>query len=878
MKDSSPLVLVDGSSYLFRAFHALPRLTNSRGRETGAIRGVISMLRKLQEDYPDSRMIVIFDPRGGTFRDKLYPAYKANRPSMPDELREQIQPIHDIIRLMGIPLLIVDGVEADDVIGTLARQAGEEQRKVLISTGDKDLAQLVDDRVHLVNTMNNTLLDADGVQRKFGVRPEQMVDYLALTGDASDNIPGVPKVGPKTAAKWLQEHGSVAALLEVKDSIKGKVGENLRASIDQLSLAQRLVTIVTEVELPVQLAELHPGEPATDQLREIFTELEFKTWLEAFREQAQPAPELAVTAITDPASLASWLAGLDAARPLSVAEAGSPGEADGCLALAQDDAVAALPLALLRKNEQLAESLQKALSGFTLVGHDLKKIWHLLAGFGVTGLVAGFDVMLESYVLNSIASKHRLEDLSLACLNQSLTSEEELLGRGAKRKPFAALAEADLGNWAGGRAKAGGKIHAVLWPRLSETPSLQALLTELEMPLLGVLAKVEQQGVLVDADLLRQQSEELAERLAELEAGAHELAGGPFNLASPRQLQEILFDRLGLPVQKKTRTGQPSTAEEVLQELAHDYPLPGIIMRHRMLSKLKSTYTDQLPLQVRAESARIHTTYHQAVAATGRLSSADPNLQNIPIRTEEGRRVRQAFIAPPGTRLMAADYSQIELRIMAHLSADEGLVQAFADGRDVHGTTAAEVFGVPYTEVTTAQRRSAKAINFGLIYGMSAFGLARQLGVSRPAAQDYMNRYFVRYPGVRDYMEQTRAQAAKTGHVETLFGRRLYLPEITSRNYQRRQAAERTAINAPMQGTAADIIKRAMLGVDAELTKRRLKARMIMQVHDELVLEVPEDELEQVRELVSDCMLRAAELSVPLEVETGTGDNWDAAH
>ena len=876
MKDMSPVVLVDGSSYLFRAFHALPRLTNSKGRETGAIRGVIAMLRKLRDDYPDGRMIVVFDARGGSFRDQLYTQYKANRPSMADELREQIQPIHDIIRLMGIPLLIVEGVEADDVIGTLARQAEEEQYHVIISTGDKDLAQLVSDRVHLINTMNNTLLDVQGVMEKFGVKPGQIVDYLSLIGDTSDNIPGVPKVGPKTAAKWLQEYGSLDAVLAAADGIKGKVGENLRASFAQLSLAKQLVTIVTEVDLPAGLQELKATEPATDELRTLFTELEFRTWLEEFREEDESADELTVTQLKDLEGLDAWLPALAQDQPVALAVVAGTEQA-GCLALAQGDAVAAIQFQTIREAEGVAEMLGSLFAELTLVGHDLKKAIHQLSELDIDTLDAGFDIMLESYVLNSTGSKHRLEDLALACLDQSLVSEEELLGKGARKKPLSSLGPDQVCPWVGSRAMAGERIHRTLWPRLADTPTLGRLFTDLEMPLLGVLAKVERQGVLVDAGLLRQQSEELALRLERLETSAFELAGEAFNLASPKQLQQLLFDKLGLPILRKTQTGQPSTAEEVLQELAHDFPLPQIIMQHRALSKLKSTYTDQLPLQVHSDS-RIHTTYHQAVAATGRLSSADPNLQNIPIRTKEGRRVRQAFISPPGYQLIAADYSQIELRIMAHLSADPGLMQAFAEGQDVHRTTAAEVFGMPLAEVTNDQRRSAKAINFGLIYGMSAFGLARQLAVSRVSAQDYINRYFDRYPGVRDYMERTRHQAAETGYVETLFGRRLYLPEINSRNIHRKQAAERTAINAPMQGTAADIIKRAMLGVDAELALRELKARMIMQVHDELVLEVPDEELEQVRELVCNCMLQAAELSVPLEVETGTGENWDTAH
>lgn len=882
MNDGSLVVLVDGSSYLFRAFHALPSLTNSQGLETGAVKGVINMLRKLQKDYPGSQLIVVFDPKGKTFRDDIYPEYKATRPSMADELRRQIQPIHDIIRLMGLPLVIVDRLEADDVIGTLAKEAEAAGHKVVISTGDKDLAQLVSDRVHLINTMTDTLLDAAGVQEKFGVAPGQIVDYLALIGDTSDNIPGVPKVGPKTASKWLMEYGSLDALLAAKEEIKGKVGENLRASLDLLPLSKKLVTIVTDADLPAPLAELQATPPKTAELRAIFTELEFKSWLEELDGEAGPpgqaVPELPVTRIEDPEGLAAWRKSLAEDQPLALALAGSTSQAAVCICLAQKEAVAAVSFQAIGENPDLASALGRTLAELTLVGHDLKAAGHLLAELGITNINPGFDVMLESYVLNSVGSKHRLEDLALASLNQSLPSEETLLGKGARKKTWESLTQDELTSWTAARARASEAIHPVLWSRLAETPALLDLFSNLEMPLLSVLAEVERQGVLVDPDLLLQQSRELQERITKLEIRAHELAGRVFNLASPKQLQEILFEEQGLPVIRKTQKGQASTAEDVLRELAQQYELPDIIIKYRELSKLKSTYTDQLPLQVSQADSRIHTSYQQAVAATGRLSSADPNLQNIPIRTEEGRRIRQAFTAPPGCRLMAADYSQIELRIMAHLSGDAGLMQAFADGQDVHRSTASEVFGVPFSEVTSKQRRSAKAINFGLIYGMSAFGLARQLGIEQRHAKDYMELYFVRYPGVQKYMDATRSRAAKDGYVETLFGRRLYLPEINSKNFQRRQAAERTAINAPVQGTAADIIKRAMLLVHKALAEQKLGARMIMQVHDELVLEVPEAEMESAAALVSACMREAAELKVPLEVDTGFGENWDSAH
>ena len=890
MADNKRLVLVDGSSYLFRAFHALPPLTSSKGVPTGAVKGVIAMIRKLMADNPESPVAVVFDPRGGSFRNELYPEYKANRAKMPDDLRSQIEPIHTIIRLMGLPLLVVDGVEADDVIGTLATEARAKGVEVLISTGDKDMAQLVSPEVTLINTMNDSVMDEAGVEEKFGVRPDQIIDYLALVGDTSDNIPGVPKCGPKTAAKWLRQFETLDGVIEHAEDVKGKVGENLRASLDTLPLSYQLATIKLDVEMEVGVGDLAHGEPDVDTLRDIFTDLEFKQWADelAAEAAADVPPAEYETVLDEPAlaALAGRLNGSDRialvvhtdvddymkCRLLGLSFSARPGQA-AYIPLAATDARTLDAGTVLRA---LRETLEDG--SIAKVGHDLKFAMSVLAANGVTLAGAAGDTMLRSYVFNSVGSQHGLDDLVMKYLGRNKTRYEDIGGKGAKRKALDELALDVASPYAAEAADLTLQVDDALTAKLEADDALNAVYSGIELPLVGVLSRMERHGVMVDPNLLMEQSAELAERMEALEREAHDMAGEVFNLSSTKQLQEIFFEKLGLPVLKKTPKGQPSTAEPVLQELALDYPLPALIMEYRGLSKLKSTYTDQLPREIDQGTGRIHTSYRQAVAATGRLSSVDPNLQNIPIRTDEGRRVRRAFVAPPGTRLLAADYSQIELRIMAHLSQDAGLLDAFAQGLDIHRATAAEVFGESIETVQDDQRRSAKAINFGLIYGMSAFGLANQLGISRASAQEYIDLYFDRYPGVQDYMERTRSFAADEGYVETLFGRRLYLPEIKASNYMRRQGAERQAINAPMQGTAADIIKRAMVTVDRWLTDREPASRMIMQVHDELVLEVPEGDVDRVGAGVSQLMSDAASLAVPLVVKVGVGGDWDAAH
>ena len=895
-----PLVLVDGSSYLFRAYHALPDLQTSAGIHTGAVRGVISMLRKLAKDYPDSPIAVVFDARGKTFRDDIYSEYKANRPPMPDDLAEQIEPIHQIIRAMGLPLLIVPGVEADDVIGTLAAQATAERRDTVVSTGDKDMAQLVTDHVTLVNTMTDTRMDRDGVVEKFGVPPERIVDYLALMGDSVDNIPGVPKVGPKTAAKWLSEHGTLDGVMAAAERIKGKVGENLRATLDQLPLSRELTRIKCDVALDVHVMDLVPDAPDEAALRELFERLEFKTWLaELDAEQpsavsAEPAAagELEWEVVDTWEQLDGWLKRLAEAEliafdtettSLSYMDADlvgfsfcvTPGHAaylpvghrypDAPAQLAVDEVLVRL--------KPLLEDPERP-----KVGQNLKYDISVLGRYGIEVAGVQHDTMLQSYVLNSVSGRHNMDDLARRVLGTSTILYEDVAGKGAKQIGFDEVAVDKAAHYAAEDADVTLRLHQALWPQLDAVPSLKHVYQDIELPLVPVLSRMERRGTLVDGALLATYSAELAERMEALKERAWAEAGEEFNLDSPKQLQAVLYDKLSLPVLKKTPKGQPSTAEQVLQDLARDYELPRLIMDYRVLAKLKSTYTDKLPAQINQRTGRIHTSYHQAVAATGRLSSADPNLQNIPVRHAEGRRIRQAFVAPPGRRIVAADYSQIELRIMAHLSGDESLNAAFESKRDIHRATAAEVFGCPMDEVSDDQRRSAKAINFGLIYGMSAFGLARQLGISRTLAQDYIDRYFHRYPGVRAYMDATRALARDQGYVETVFGRRLYLPEINSKNPARRQAAERTAINAPMQGTAADVIKRAMIAVDGWLTSAGLDALLIMQVHDELVFEVAEDAVADLIGGVRARMEGAAELSVALVVDTGLGANWDEAH
>lgn len=901
MSKSFQLVLIDGSSYLFRAYHALPKLVSSKGHPTGAIRGVISMIKKLIAEYPDSQVAVVFDAKGKTFRHDIYSEYKANRPAMDDDLRTQIEPIHNILKMMGLPLLVVDGVEADDVIGTLATQATTQKMDVLISTGDKDLAQLVTPHVTLINTMSDTMMDEAGVVEKFGVRPDQIVDYLALVGDTSDNIPGVPKCGPKTAVKWLTAYESLDGVVKHADEVKGKVGEYLRDSLDILPMSFQLASIKIDVELDCSVDELAQSEADTDGLREAFTEFEFRPWVEELGggSSGEDGDEVAASdieknydTVLTQVALDEWLALLKKApmfafdtetTSLDYMEAQIVGVSFCCEA----GRAAYVPLAhdylgapaQLSREDVLAQ-LRPLLEDpeCVIVGQNLKYDMSVLANHGIEMKAGMHDTMLQSYVLNSVASRHNMDDLALKYLGLSTVKFEDIAGKGAKQLKFNQIDLEQAAPYAAEDADITWRLFEVLWSRLQEHERLASVYTDIDLPLVPILSRIERTGVLLDEGQLVAQSKELEKRLAELQQEAYGLAGEEFNLGSPKQLQQIFFEKLGLPIIKKTPKGQPSTAEPVLQELALDYPLPKVIMEYRGLSKLKSTYTDQLPKQISKRSGRVHTSYHQAIAATGRLSSTNPNLQNIPIRTSEGRRVRQAFIAEPGFKILAADYSQIELRIMAHLSQDEGLVRAFNEGLDVHKATAAEVFGASLDAVTDDQRRSAKAINFGLIYGMSAFGLARQLNIARGAAQDYIDLYFERYPGVLEYMERTRALAAEQGYVETIYGRRLYLPEINASNFQRRQGAERTAINAPMQGSAADIIKRAMIAVDKWLPESGTKARVTMQVHDELVLEVPEDKIALVSDSLCALMSGAADLSIPLVVEVGVGNNWDEAH
>ena len=896
MSDSK-LVLVDGSSYLYRAYHALPKLTSSRGEPTGAVHGVLNMINKLAGEETTDHFVVVFDAPGKTFRDEMFEDYKANRDAMPDDLREQVEPILEAIPAMGLPLLRIDGVEADDVIGTLARQAADTGMDVLVSTGDKDMAQLVDDRVTLVNTMTGNVLDRDGVKEKFDVWPEQIIDWLALVGDASDNIPGVPKVGAKTASKWLNEYESADQIVERAEEIKGKVGESLREHIEQLRLSQQLATIRQDVDLDDGPTDLRRSDPDTDKLRELYSRLELRRLLDQLdggdEDTAEAAPSKGEyeTVLTSKA-LSRWLKKIASADVVAIdTETTSvnymEAELVGISLATEAGEAAYIPVAhdypgapdqldrddVLNKMKAFIEDPDRR-----KVGHHLKYDAHIFARYGLTMRGMAFDSMLESYVLNSVATRHDMDSVAGYYLNVDTIHYEDVAGKGAKQLTFNQVDLEQAAPYAAEDAEITLRLHEHLWKKLGETPSLKSVYENIEQPLVPVLFAMEEAGVLLDRDMLRKQSNELAKSMAELETSAHELAGGPFNLGSPKQLQEILFGELGLPVIRKTPKGQPSTAEDVLQELASDYDLPRVILEYRSVSKLKSTYTDKLPEQVDPGTGRIHTSYHQAVAATGRLSSTDPNLQNIPIRTAAGRRIRQAFVPPEGQVLLAADYSQIELRIMAHLSGDEGLVGAFRDDMDIHAATAAEVFELESDEVTADHRRSAKAINFGLIYGMSAFGLAKQLGISRGEAQEYVDLYFERYPGVRQYMDDTREKARSEGYVETEFGRRLYLPEINDRNVQRRQYAERSAINAPMQGTAADIIKRAMIAVQDWLISKKVPARMIMQVHDELVFEVEASSVDSVRDDIVSMMSDAADLSVPLKVDAGIGENWDEAH
>lgn len=944
MESSKPgsdqtLYLVDGSSYLYRAFHALPPLSNSRGEPTGAVYGVLNMLLKFLKDEHPARIAVVFDASGPTFRDALFEQYKAHRPPMPDELRAQVEPLLEAVQGLGLPLLRISGVEADDVIGTLTRTARAQGLQVRVSTGDKDMAQLVDDGVTLINTMSGSVMDRAGVKAKFDVWPEQVIDYLALVGDSADNIPGIPKVGPKTAAKWLGQYGTLDELLTKAEEVPGKVGESLREHQGILPLSRELATIRCDVELGVAFDSLRLGEPNRETLHALFQRMELRSLA---RQYAPAAPAVETDLLGAPAAVASKLAstvdGISKAAGTSVADAvvgasmltpPPPAPRHYELVLTIEvfskwlERLQAAPLFAFDTETTSLDYMRAQIVGVSFavapgeaayvpVAHSgpgtpdqlsrdyvlgaLKPLLedparpkvmqhgkydlHVLQNHGIALAGIAWDTMLESYVLDSTATRHDMDSLARKYLGIETITFEQVAGKGAKQITFDQVPLETAGEYAAEDSDVTFKLHQTLWPCLEAIPGLAAVYTTLEQPLQPVLQRMERRGVLVDTALLAIQSGEIGKRMLELEAEAHIAAGQPFNLESPKQLQHILFEKLGIPPLRKTPTGQPSTAEDVLEELAADYPLPKLIIEHRGLAKLRGTYTEKLPLQVNPNTGRIHTSYHQAVAATGRLSSSDPNLQNIPIRTPEGRRIRQAFIAPPGQVLMAADYSQIELRIMAHLSGDEGLLAAFATDRDVHQATAAEVFGVATEAVTTDQRRAAKAINFGLIYGMSAFGLAKQLGVDRGAAQQYVDLYFARYPGVKRYMDETRKAAREQGYVSTVFGRRLHLPDINARNKQLQQYAERSAINAPMQGTAADIIKRAMIDVEDWLHAlgEAAPARLIMQVHDELVLEVRADAVEEVRAGVRQHMCAAAALRVPLKVEVGVGANWDEAH
>ncbi|KPB55332.1 DNA polymerase I [Pseudomonas coronafaciens] len=918
----APLVLVDGSSYLYRAFHALPPLTTSKGLPTGAVKGVLNMLKSLRRQYPESPLAVVFDAKGGTFRDALYTDYKANRPSMPDDLRVQVDLLHACVKGMGYPFLCVEGVEADDVIGTLARSSAAADRPVVISTGDKDMAQLVDGHITLVNTMTGSVLDVAGVKEKFGVGPEHIIDYLALMGDKVDNIPGVPGVGEKTAVGLLVGVGG--GIKELYDNLEKvatlpiRGAKTLAAKLEEhremAFLSYELATIKIDVPLDIELDQLHCGEPDRDTLMELYAELEFKSWIEDLQRDAKragqelvveeptvAAKEAAYEVILEQDRFDAWLKKLQAAPLFAFVTQSNGTDAQraqlvGLSFAIQTHKAAYIPLthSYMGVPQQLdRDTVLKALKPLledpdkTKVGQHAKFAINLLANCAIGGDQAHgidlqgvrFDTILESYVLDSTATRHDRDSLVAKYLTHTPVNFQDIAGKGAKQLTFDQIAIEQAGNYAAEEADLTLRLHEVFETRLAAIPTLQPVLSDIEMPLVPVLARIERQGALVDANLLGIQSVELGDKMTALEREAFAIAGEEFNLGSPKQLGVILYEKLGMPILSKTATGQPSTAEAVLSELAEqDFPLPKVLMQYRSMSKLKSTYTDRLPEQINPRTGRVHTSYHQAVAVTGRLSSSDPNLQNIPIRTAEGRRIRQAFVAPKGYKLLAADYSQIELRIMAHLARDEGLLHAFRNDLDVHRATAAEVFGVELEGVTNDMRRSAKAINFGLIYGMSAFGLAKQIGVDRKQSQAYVDRYFARYPGVLDYMERTRAQAAEQGFVETIFGRRLYLPDINAKNPSLRKGAERMAINAPMQGTAADIIKKAMVAVNGWLEESGLDARVILQVHDELVLEVREDLVEQISEQIRPHMSGAAELAVPLLVEVGVGNNWDEAH
>jgi len=917
-----PVVLVDGSAYLYRAFHAMPPLTNAKGQPTGAIYGVVNMLRRLVADYQPDIMAVIFDASGKTFRDDIYAEYKANRASMPDDMRSQIKPLYSVVEKMGFPLLIVDGVEADDVIGTLSVRATAAGLKTVISTGDKDMAQLVNEQVTLVNTMTNTVMDVAGVIDKFGVQPNQIIDYLALVGDASDNIPGVPSCGPKTAVKWLENYSSLQEVMANADSVKGKIGEKLRDALVHLPMSYDLATIRLDVELPQSIEDLRIGEPKVDALAALYQELEFKTWSRELAEGKSPlqvrglkqnkgidspdgestndveaasatvAMEQHYETITSLAVLDDWIrqlanASLFAFDTETTSLDYMQAQVVGVSFALEAGRAAYVPFA--HDYEGAPEQLDRALvldrlrpllegDKRNLVGQHIKYDINVLRNHGIEMVNVAHDTMLESYVLDSTATRHDMDSLAKKYLGVGTVKFEDIAGKGKKQLTFNQIELDKASHYAAEDADITLQLHHVLWPRLSAVPALKALYEEVELPVLHVLSRIEYSGVRIDADMLEKQGSTIARTIEQVKADAYAEAGREFNLGSPKQIGEIFFEEKQFPIIRKTPKGAPSTAEDVLEQLAMDYPLPKLILQHRGLTKLMSTYIEKLPLQINPDTHRVHTSYNQAIASTGRLSSTDPNLQNIPVRTEEGRRIREAFIAEDGYRLLAADYSQIELRIMAHLSEDDGLMSAFANGLDVHKATAAEVFGVPLEAVDSDQRRSAKAINFGLIYGMSAFGLAKQLDIPRGEAQQYINQYFDRYPGVKRYMDETRALAKEQGYVETVFGRRLYLPDINARNAQMRNYAERTAINAPMQGTAADIIKHAMISVDGWIRSDNIDARIIMQVHDELVLEVKAGELETVGDQVQRLMINAATLKVPLEVDVGIGNSWEEAH
>ncbi|HEU4623356.1 MAG TPA: DNA polymerase I [Steroidobacteraceae bacterium] len=962
MTRAPDLVLVDGSSYLYRAFHALPAFSTTRGEPTGAMLGVLNMMNKFMKDYAPKRVALVFDASGRTFRDDIFNEYKAHRTPMPDDLRAQIEPLFTILRAQGYPVLRMEGVEADDVIGTLACRAARSGQQVLISTADKDMAQLVDGSITLINTMSNTVLDRAGVKAKFDVYPEQIIDYLALVGDSSDNIPGIEKVGPKTAAKLLGQYGTLDELIAHVNEVPGKVGENLRAGLETLELSRKLARIHTDLDLPVDIGDLTLREPDVNALRELYTRYELRSLLRALEGNTPPggAPTGGGTTVTPAAGGALPL--FELSPPTSGPQSGTASSAARASGTAVEAAVAresgaASPQAVagtaaqpaverhyetitewsqlerwiekLRNAELFAfdsqtigpDYMQAEIVGVAFAtepgvaayvplqheyagapaqldrarvlaalkplledperpkaGNDLKYDAHVLLRYDIHLAGMRYDTMLESYVWNSVATKHDLDSNAGRYLGVRTILLEDIAGKGAKQLPFNQIAVEQAAEYSQQHVDIVLRLHRMLWSQLQTVPEQARLYEEVEQPLVPVLVRMEQCGVLVDRELLKKQSGELSARLEEIRAAACKEAGYDLNMESPKQLQHVLFDKLQLPVLRKTPSGQPSTAEDVLEELAVSYTLPRLILDYRGMAKLKSTYTDKLPDQINPRTKRIHTSYRQAIAATGRLSSADPNLQNIPIRTAEGRRIRQAFIAPPGYLLLAADYSQIELRIMAHLSGDEGLMRAFAEDLDVHEATAAEVFGVPLESVTADQRRLAKTINFGLIYGMSAFGVARNLGIERGVAAKYVETYFARYPGVKSFMDRTRAQARELGYVETVFGRRLYLPDIRAGNAQLRQYAERAAINAPMQGTAADIIKRAMIEVDAWLLREDVPARLIMQVHDELVFEVRQDAVEDVKAPIAERMVGAAELKVPLRIELGVGANWDEAH